>query len=293
MGQLWDGLQSLLGGILSFFYDIIPNYGVSIIFLTLVVNLLVFPLTLKQVRSTRAMQELQPEMQRLRKEYKDDPETMNKMVMDLYRERGASPLGCVLPLLVQMPIWFALFQVLRQPERGLPAGSALDMARLEGPLTFVGLDLAREPSNAVSEWGIFSLQALPYLAMVLIVIGTGYLQQKLIAPKSSTADQSPQAQSMQRITKVLPLAFGAISYIWPIGLNLYFATSNLFRTGQQLLIFKIDGRPGQDKQGKGPKELPGGDGPQSGSGREKQPPVEKPPPRPQGSRKKRSRRRRG
>lgn len=288
MGQLWDGLQSLLGGILSFFYDIIPNYGVSIIFLTLVVNLLVFPLTLKQVRSTRAMQELQPEMQRLRKEYKDDPETMNKMVMNLYRERGASPLGCVFPLLVQMPIWFALFQVLRQPERGLPAGSALDMARLEGPLTFFGLNLAWEPSRVVSEAGILSLQALPYLAMVLIVIGTGYLQQKLIAPKSSTADQSPQAQSMQRITKVLPLAFGAISYIWPIGLNLYFATSNLFRTGQQLLIFKIDGRPGQEKQGKGPKkELPGGDGP------EKQPPVEKPPPKPQGSRKKRSRRRRG
>lgn len=288
MGQLWDGLQSLLGGILSFFYDIIPNYGVSIIFLTLVVNLLVFPLTLKQVRSTRAMQELQPEMQRLRKEYKDDPETMNKMVMNLYRERGASPLGCVFPLLVQMPIWFALFQVLRQPERGLPAGSALDMARLEGPLTFFGLNLAWEPSRVVSEAGIFSLQALPYLAMVLIVIGTGYLQQKLIAPKSSTVDQSPQAQSMQRITKVLPLAFGAISYIWPIGLNLYFATSNLFRTGQQLLIFKIDGRPGQEKQEKGPKkELPGGDGP------EKQPQVEKPPPRPQGSRKKRSRRRRG
>lgn len=288
MGQLWDGLQSLLGGILSFFYDIIPNYGVSIIFLTLVVNLLVFPLTLKQVRSTRAMQELQPEMQRIRKEYKDDPETMNKMVMELYRERGASPLGCVFPLLVQMPIWFALFQVLRQPERGLPAGSALDMARLEGPLTFFGLNLAWEPSRVVSEAGIFSLQALPYLAMVLIVIGTGYLQQKLIAPKSATADQSPQAQSMQRITKVLPLAFGAISYIWPIGLNLYFATSNLFRTGQQLLIFKIDGRPGQEKQEKGPKkELPGGNGP------EKQPPVEKPPTRPQGSRKKRSRRRRG
>lgn len=288
MGQLWDGLQSLLGGILSFFYDIIPNYGVSIIFLTLVVNLLVFPLTLKQVRSTRAMQELQPEMQRIRKEYKDDPETMNKMVMELYRERGASPLGCVFPLLVQMPIWFALFQVLRQPERGLPAGSALDMARLDGPLTFFGLNLAWEPSRVVSEAGILSLQALPYLAMVLIVIGTGYLQQKLIAPKSATADQSPQAQSMQRITKVLPLAFGAISYIWPIGLNLYFATSNLFRTGQQLLIFKIDGRPGQEKQEKGPKkELPGGDGPK------KQPPVEKPPPRPQGSRKKRSRRRRG
>lgn len=289
MGQLWDGLQSLLGGILSFFYDIIPNYGVSIIFLTLVVNLLVFPLTLKQVRSTRAMQELQPEMQRLRKEYKDDPETMNKMVMQLYRERGASPLGCVFPLLVQMPIWFALFQVLREPERGLPAGSALDMARLDGPLTFFGLDLAREPSTAVSEWGILSLQALPYLAMVLIVIGTGYLQQKLIAPKSSTADQSPQAQSMQRITKVLPLVFGAISYIWPIGLNLYFATSNLFRTGQQLLIFKIDGRPGQDKREKG---TPDNGQPQLGAD-QKQGQVDKPPPKPQGSRKKRSRRRRG
>lgn len=278
MGQLWNGLQSLLGGILSFFYDIIPNYGVSIIFLTLVVNLLVFPLTLKQVRSSRAMQEIQPEMQRLRKEYKEDPETLNKKVMELYRERGVSPLGCVFPLLVQMPIWFALFQVLREPERGLPAGSALDLARQEGPLTFLGLDLAREPSSLVAESGFFSLQALPYLAMVLIVIGTGFLQQKLIAPKTPAGEMTPQAQSMQRITKILPLAFGAISYIWPIGLNLYFATSNLFRTGQQLLIFKIDGRPGQDKQEKG---------------LEKQPPADTKPVKPQGSRKKRSRRRRG
>ena len=280
MSQLWNGLQNLLGWILSFFYDAIPSYGLAIILLTIVVNILVFPLTLKQVRSSRAMQEIQPQMERIRREYKGDQETMNQKVMELYREKGVSPFGCVLPLVVQMPIWFALFQVLRAPSNKLPAGSALEAALAPGldPPFFLTMDLKLSPSEVVGAEGVFSIDALPYLLVVAVVIGTAYLQQKLLTPPGNPQSNNPQLQNVQRITKIMPLAFGAISYVWPSGLNLYFATSNLFRTAQQLLIFKIDGRPTPPSVEKpGPKPDDGG----------------KSPSKPQGSRKKRGRRRRG
>ena len=122
------------------------------------------------------------------------------------------------------------------------------------------------------------MTTVPYLLLVGVVVLTGFMQQKLLSPPNQSAASNPQAEAVQRMTKILPLMFGGISYIWPSGLNLYFATSNVFRTAQQLLIFKIDGRPGTPDGGKPapPKEPDGG----------------KKPPRPQGSSKKQRRRRR-
>ena len=240
---MWNALQSFLAGILAFFYDIVPNMGIAIILLTIVVNFAVFPLTLKQTRSTRAMQEIQPDVERLRKKLKDEPELLNQEIMALYRERGVNPAGCFLPLLVQMPIWFALFRVLREPLKFLPGDSEL-FAALEpadAVLTFFGMNIVREPSTVLSMDGF--VPALPYLLLVGFVVFTGVMQQRLTTPPNSQ-NQSQQAATAQKITKVLPLFFGVISYFWPVGLNIYFATSNTFRTLQQLLIFKIDGRPG-------------------------------------------------
>jgi len=279
VSEIWNGLQAILGNILSFFYDLLPNYGFAIIGLTIVVNLLVFPLTLKQVRSTRAMQEIQPEMERIRREHKGDQETMNQKVMELYRERGVSPFGCVLPLLVQMPVWFALFQVLRNPANSLPSDSRLlEAATSAGALSFLTMDLDLAPSEVVGTQGLFAVETIPYLLLVGFVILTGYLQQKLLSPPKQGGASNPQAEAVQRMTKILPLMFGVISYIWPSGLNLYFANSNLFRTGQQLLIFKIDGRPGPPPDGGKPATKEPDDGTK--------------PPGPQGSAKKQRRRRR-
>ena len=287
MSALWNGLQSVLGSILAFFYDIIPNYGIAIILMTIVVNFVVFPLTLKQTRSTRAMQEIQPEVEKLRKKHKDEPDVLNQEIMALYKARGVNPAGCFLPLLVQMPIWFALFRVLREPLRVapaqavLPAGSSLARALAEGPLRFLSMDLAETPGDVVSTFGLLSLEAIPYLLLVGFVVLTGLLQQRLITPPNQGQTQTAQAATVQKVTKILPLFFGVISYFWPAGLNLYFATSNAFRTGQQLLIFKIDGRPGDPKKEVVADESTGEavDAPEST--------------KPQGSRKKRDRRRRG
>ena len=229
------------------------------------------------------MQEIQPEMERIRREYKGDQETMNQKVMELYRERGVSPFGCVLPLLVQMPVWFALFQVLRNPANSLPSDSRLlEAATSEGTLSFLTMDLDLAPSEVVGTQGLFAVETVPYLLLVGFVILTGYLQQKLLSPPRQSNTSNPQAEAVQRMTKILPLMFGVISYIWPSGLNLYFATSNVFRTGQQLLIFKIDGRPGTPDGGKPATKEPDDGKPDHGTK----------PPRPQGSTKKKRRRRR-
>ena len=120
----WTLLLNILGGILAFFYDIVPEYGLAIILLTLLVGLVLFPLTYKQTKSMKAMQDIQPEVKKLQKELKGDREELNKQLMALYQERGVNPAAGCLPLLIQMPIWFALYRVLWQGE-GIPADSAL------------------------------------------------------------------------------------------------------------------------------------------------------------------------
>lgn len=259
-----DTLARIIAAPMTFFYDnLIPNYGLSIIFLTLLVNVLMFPLTLKQTRSTRAMQEIQPEVKRLQKHYKDDKEALQREMMALYKEKGVNPAGCLFPMLIQMPIWFGLFRLLRNPlnrelvtdettgvqewvQNGPPfvpesskLYSALDATEHQ---RFLGMDLARSPSEIVGASGGFDfMTALPYLLIVLLVLGTAYFQQWQTT-RGQKVDNA-QARQMQLVTKIMPLMFGFFAYSFPAGLNVYFVTANVFRIGQQALIFRIDGRP--------------------------------------------------
>ena len=247
MGQLWNGLKDLLGGALAFFYDLVPSYGLAIILLTISVNLLLFPLTLKQTRSTRAFQSIQPEVRRIQKELKEKPEEMQKELMRVQREAGATPGGCLLPLIVQMPIWFALFQVLSvtqnegqppTPSVHIPAGSALRTA-IDAGQTFLGMNLGTRVSEAVSQ-GIGT--AVPYLLMLAIMVASQYIQQ-WHATAGQTRPDNPQAAATQMVTKVMPFFIGFVSYNFPAGLVLYWMTGNIFRLLQQVVIFRIDGRP--------------------------------------------------
>lgn len=238
MGQLFDALQNALGSALAFFYDLVPSYGLAIILLTVVVNLLLFPLTLKQTRSTRAFQAIQPEVRRIQKEMKENPQEMQKELMRVQREAGATPGGCLLPLVVQFPIWLALFRVLSNPLH-IPAESALRAAIDAGQNRFLGMDLGLRVSEAVGQ-GIVT--GIPYLLMLAIMIATQYVQQ-WHATAGQVRPDNPQAAASQAVTKIMPLFIGFVSYNFPAGLVLYWMTGNIFRLGQQVLIFRIDGRP--------------------------------------------------
>ena len=250
MGALFNGLIAALGSVLAFFYQFLHTliddgvaYGLSIILLTIVIHIVVFPLTLKQTRATRAFTALQPEIKKIQAEYKDDPQEMQKRLMAAQKEAGATPGGCLLPLLVQMPIWFALFRLLQEPLRedyGL-VGTTLGDALGGGGLTFLGMMLDTTPSSAMSDPGLPG--AIPYLIIILIMVATQYIQQWHSTYGQVRDTSQPGAGAQQAVTKIMPLFIGFISWSFPAGLVLYWTTSNLFRLGQQVLIFKIDGRP--------------------------------------------------
>ena len=329
MGQIFDTLISALGAVLAFLFDFLTGflsngvaYGFAIILLTIVINVLVFPLTLKQTRATRAFSALQPEIKKIQAEYKDDPQEMQKRLMAAQREAGATPGGCLLPLLVQMPIWFALFRLLQNPIRYVVEDSdtgelALDSASFPvidanaiqpidpgsrlGELlhtlgeflvpdgvenfiptandwvpgfnmeSFLGMNLGITPSEALGVLGI--AVAIPYLVMIVLMVATQYVQQWHSTYGQVRDKNQPGAGAQQAITKIMPLFIGFISWNFPAGLVLYWSTSNLFRLGQQVLIFKIDGRPpspgSTSKESDQPKNGPTSD--DSSTGESKKP----------------------
>lgn len=279
-------IEQVLGTVLAFFYDFLTplfsegwGIGLSIILLTITINIVVFPLTLKQTRSTRAFSAIQPKIKKIQAEFKDDKEEMQKRLMEVQKEAGASPGGCLLPLLVQMPIWFALFRLLRTPlitdavtgdlvpgaAHPIDPGSSLGMALLDDiPKRFLGMDLGISPSQALSAGGL-SL-AYPYLILMALMIATQYVQQWHSTYGQDKNTGVPGAGASQAITKIMPLFIGFISYNFPAGLVLYWSTSNMFRLGQQVLIFRIDGRPPSPGTNQEPDEEKALEDPESGTG---------------------------
>jgi YidC/Oxa1 family membrane protein insertase len=275
MFDWFNQVIAVMGAALSFFYDFLHEflsvgvaYGLSIILLTIAINILVFPLTLKQTRATRAFSALQPEIKRIQAEYKDDPQEMQKRLMAAQREAGATPGGCLLPLLVQMPIWIALFRLLQDPLN--PAFGLVDTELGQsieaGGEPFLGMMLGTTPSEAVSASGVVG--ALPYLIMIVLMVATQYVQQWHSTYGQDRDPNQPGAGAQQAVTKIMPLFIGFISWNFPAGLVLYWATSNLFRLGQQVLIFRMDGRPpspgsaakGSDEPKNGPSDEDSDDG---------------------------------
>jgi YidC/Oxa1 family membrane protein insertase len=279
-------LAKPLGSILSYIFNYIPDVGWSIIVLTVGVSVLLFPLTLKQTRATRAFSLMQPEMKRIQTEHKEDPAVLQAEMGRLQKEHGASPAGCIGPMIVQMPIWFGLFRLLQSfveiknkkpnvvPKNlFLDVDSSLYAAIENGNTLFSGMDLTLTPSEAFSVGSV--LTVLPYVLFIIAMVATQYFQQ-VYAQVGQPSSENAQVQMTQNITKFLPVFFGAIAWNFTSGLIVYWATSNLFRLGQQIAIVRIDGRP-----------------PQAGDQQVEQNEKEKPAaPKSQGSAKKRQRRRR-
>lgn len=220
------------------------NTVVAIAALTILINVLLFPLTLSQQKSTRRTQELQPELEKLKKKYGKDQERMAQEQMKLYREKGVNPmLGC-LPLLIQFPIWFGLYRAIVYCVPNTP----LDMFQfsqhiykwLPGvvglvPLqsTFLGMDLGQPPGAAHPGWSQWLSYALP-----LLVGGTSILQQRLITPPTSKDDQSQAATMNRQMQIMMPLMFMMFTLSYPVGLSIYFIISNLIRIVQYYLMQK-------------------------------------------------------
>jgi YidC/Oxa1 family membrane protein insertase len=213
-------------------------FGFAIILFTVVVRLATFPLNVQQIRSAKAMQELQPRLKELQEKYKNDKEKLAQEQMRLYKEAGVNPLGGCLPTLVQMPIWFALYQALIQlSHEGLLAEGFLWIPSLAGPVAdrTGGLSWLWPLPPSIG-WG----PALAYLVLpVLLIVSQLYMQQMM-----TPANPDPQQASMNSVMKFMPFMFGYFALVVPSGLTLYWFTSNLLAIVQQYFTkTQISGAP--------------------------------------------------
>ncbi len=248
-----DPIYNFFGSILAFFYGLVPNLGISIVMLTLVVMLAMFPLTAKQAKSMLHMQRAQPEIKKLQAKYKHDRAKLNEETMKFYQENKINPLAGCLPLVVQMPIFITLYRLMREPYKHLPTSSdlyhdfcvtagkvvpkaACGKSPLPHHLSFLGMDLSQHATAVKTGFG----DALPYFVLVGLVILTGFLQ----ARQSKRNAPNMNAQ-MAMVTNILPIMFGLFSLQFPAGLVLYFLVSNSWRLGQQELIMRRITMPGR------------------------------------------------
>ena len=243
------GFFEIFAGILAFFYSLIPSYGLAIILLTLTTRVILLPLSIKQTRSMREMQVIQPQVKALQKKHKGDRQKMNEEMMKLYKEHGVNPLGGCLPLLLQMPVLFGLFYVIREPLKYLTENTVLAVDLNEKALAvhrFLGFRLDCTPRDAwgdefssvvesVSCGGNGAISALPYLLLLIGMGATTWYQQKQM---QASRGSDPQAQQMQMIGRIMPILLVIVGLSFPAGVLIYWFTTNLWTIVQQRIILK-------------------------------------------------------
>lgn len=204
-----DFLSSLVQQVVTIMYNFtalagVPNYGLAIIVMTILVKLVLYPLTAKQIASTNAMMELQPKMKAIQEKYKDNKQLLNQKIGELYKAQGVNPLSGCLPLLVQMPIMLGIFYGIRDFE-------------YIGPANFLWIENISLPDH---------LYILPVVSAL-----TTFIQSKQSMPDTSSAQNKVMLYFM-------PLFIGYISFTFPAGLVLYWCVMNVMQISQQALMGK-------------------------------------------------------
>lgn len=205
--------------LLNFLFNIssavgLPYYGVAIILLTMLIKTIIFPLTYKQMASMRKTVELQPKIKEIQQKYKNDKEKGNAKVMELYKEYNVNPMGGCLPILIQLPIFWALYATLLNFNYGASVSASAKW--------FLGFDLTV----------VYGFALTYHILLPLFAAATTYLQTKLTSPNATT---DPTQKTMLYI---MPVFFAYISATVPSGLALYWVTMNIVSIFQQLFINK-------------------------------------------------------
>jgi YidC/Oxa1 family membrane protein insertase len=218
------------------------SWVLSIIGLTLVIRAALIPLFVKQIKSSRNMQLLQPKVKELQKKYGHDRERLTQETMALYRETGTNPFSSCLPLIVQMPIFLSLFRLLSKAAGGHGHGVLTDSdAKLFAHAPIFGGTIS---SSFTKSGGHPSVQIVAIL-LVIAMTATTFLTQRQLMSKNMPADalSGPYAQQQKMLLYVLPLVFAVGGIAFPIGVLLYWTTSNLWTMGQQFYVIRNNPAP--------------------------------------------------
>jgi YidC/Oxa1 family membrane protein insertase len=284
--MLLDGM----GWILAQIYDLVPNWGLSIIVLTVLIRIVLLPLGVKQIRSMQNMQIIQPKVKQIQQKYKGNKQKQQEEIMSLYRDHGVNPFSGCWPVLLQFPILIAMYSVVRFPqypvhipessklyevvtaqipetprgfhtEADLPDGTRLVDGRYVVPESspagtdFLSMNLlcsAQQAGNESAEVQskfvvndkpiVFQLdcgqsvpERIPYYLFAGAMFATTFLQQRQMQRASPPGASSQQQQAL---LKIMPLMFGVFGFFFPVGLVLYWTTSNAWQIGQQYFMLK-------------------------------------------------------
>jgi len=205
--ELLQPIQNVLEYIIVFLYqNVVANYGIVIILLTLIVRLVLTPLTISQTKSMAKMQKMQPQIKELQKKHKEDKQKLQQETMEFYKKNNVNPLAGCLPMILQMPVFFALFRTLREPTERVTSVVA--------SFKFLWMELDKPD---------------PYYILVILMVVTMFLSTKL-----TTSDPK-----QNKIMYLMPLVFGFISVRFEAGILIYWVTTNIWSIGQQYIVNRI------------------------------------------------------
>jgi YidC/Oxa1 family membrane protein insertase len=229
-------------------------WGLSIVSLVILIRICLIPLFVKQIKATRAMQTLQPEMKKIQERYKNDKQRQSEEMMKLYKETGTNPLSSCLPILAQSPFFFALYHVLNAIASGDTIG-VINQSLLQSAQKahIVGAPLAAKFTDSASKVDALgaSLTDVRVVTAVMIVMMSAsqfFTQRQLMTKNVDTTVKTPFMQQQKMLMYVFPVMFAVFGINFPVGVLVYWLTTNVWTMGQQMYVIHNNPTPGSKAQ---------------------------------------------
>ncbi|HYN75757.1 MAG TPA: membrane protein insertase YidC [Candidatus Limnocylindria bacterium] len=216
-------------------------WGLSIVGLVVVLRILLFPLFVKQIKAQRGLQQLQPQMKEIQKKYKDDRQKQSEEMMKLYKETGTNPLSSCLPILVQAPFFFALFHVLNEVAKDQTVGfmTQAEVTSMRNATIF-GVPLW----ETFTQGDTLNVKIVAGTMILAMTATTFITQRQLMVRNMPTGMDNPMAQQQKILLYVFPVMFAVFGINFPIGVLIYWLTTNLWTMGQQFWVIRRNPTPG-------------------------------------------------
>jgi YidC/Oxa1 family membrane protein insertase len=229
-------------------------WGLSIVSLVILIRICLIPLFVKQIKATRAMQTLQPEMKKIQERYKNDKQRQSEEMMKLYKESGTNPLSSCLPILAQSPFFFALYHVLNGIATGSTIGVINDSLLASARKAHIfGAPLAAkftDGSAKVSALGatLTDVRVVTAIMIVMMSASQFYTQRQLMTKNVDTTVKTPFMQQQKMLMYVFPVMFAVFGINFPVGVLVYWLTTNVWTMGQQMYVIHNNPTPGSKAQ---------------------------------------------
>ena len=219
-------------------------WSLSIVLLVVLIRICLIPLFVRQIKAQRGLQALQPQMKAIQTKYKNDRTKQQEELMKLYKETGTNPLSSCLPIIVQSPFFFALYHVLSYIAQGKPVGVITD------PLTIASAHHATVFGAPIYESFRSSTDVTTKIVaavMILLMTATTFITQRQLMVKNQPMGQAnPMMQQQKILLYVFPAMFAVFGINFPIGVLIYWLTTNLWTMGQQLIVIRRNPTPGSE-----------------------------------------------